>query len=268
MRKSSGSRVFLELMFVCAAIVSLLVTFISGDFYDISWNNIPYVYGASFFYVIYQIFVSKSYKKGEMSANYPLTVLSPIFVPLWAYLFLAEKISLFVGFGIVITVCGAMLIKLKAFNKSEIKKIFSFHNDYIGARFALLASLVYSFGAIFDKSKINSFPFTAYLSFILVFMSINLIIYNIRYRRESLFKYFKINYRLIILGGLTTYLSFMFFRLALKHVMISIAIPVRLTSIIFAIILSVFVLKEKMIIGRIVGVIAIIAGIILLNLLI
>ena len=68
-----------------------------------------------------------------------------------------------------------------------------------------------------------------------------------------------------ILGGLIFYFSNFFFRVALKAVYVSLAVPVRQVAILFAILLGVLFLKEK--IGRraVIGSIIIILGIILIN---
>jgi drug/metabolite transporter (DMT)-like permease len=266
MRKSGGSRVFLVTMFTVAGFTAVGVAFITGNYKDIPWHNVPYIYGASFFYILYQVFVSKAYEHGDISAHYPLTVLSPIFIPIWAYFLLAEKISLMTGAGIVITIIGAFTVKLNKLTWAEIKKIFLLSRDYRGARFALAASFMYSFGAIFDKSRIATFNIETYIGFILLFMAFNLIIYTIIFRQKPVFSYIPKYWYLILLGGITVFLSFFTFRVALREVMVSVAVPVRQVSIVFAIMLGIIMLREKPGINKLIGSLIIIGGIILVNL--
>jgi uncharacterized membrane protein len=266
MRKSNGSRIFLVSMFTIAGLTAASIAIITGNYRNIPWHNVPYIYGASFFYILYQIFVSKSYEYGKISTHYPLTVLSPIFIPIWAYFLLAEKISFITGSGIIITIFGAVMVKLDAFKWSEVKKMFRLSKEYIGGRFALAASLMYSFGAIFDKSKIATFDIVTYIGFILMFMAINLIIYTIIFQKQSVRAYLPKHWQFILLGGITVFLSFFTFRVALKEVMVSVAVPVRLISIVFAILLGIIVLKEKPDFQKIIGSLIIIGGIILVNL--
>ena len=266
MRKSGGSRAFLVCMFTVGGLTAAAIVIATGNYKNIPWHNVPFIYGASFFYILYQVFVSRSYELGKISTHYPLTVLSPVFIPIWAYFLLSEKISFITGAGILITIIGAFMVKLNSFTWIEIKKMFKLNKDYRGARFALAASLMYSFGAIFDKSKISSFNIVTYIGFILVFMSANLIIYSIVWERQSFKSYFPKHWIFILLGGITVFLSFFTFRVALQEVMVSIAVPVRLISIIFAVLLGIILLKEKPDIKKLIGSLVIIGGIILVNL--
>ncbi len=266
MRKSNGSKVFLVSMFTVAGFTAVAIAFLTGNYRDIPWHNVPYIYGASFFYILYQIFVSKSYEHGDISTHYPLTVLSPIFIPVWAYFLLAEKISFLTGAGIIITIIGAFMVKLNAFTRVEIKKMFRLSKDYRGARFALAASLMYSFGAIFDKSRIAAFNIETYIGFILLFMALNLIIYMVIFQKKPVISYIPKYRYFILLGGITVFLSFFTFRVALREVMVSVAVPVRQVSIVFAILLGIIMLRERPDINKLIGSLVIIGGIILVNL--
>jgi drug/metabolite transporter (DMT)-like permease len=265
MKKNSGDHFFLNGIFVVATLISLPVTLISKGYENIPWHNVVYIYGAAFFYTLYQIFANKSYQRGSISTNYPLTVLSPLFVPIWAFPLLSEKISLLTGLGIFVTVLGAIVVQMKSISLSEFKKIFILSKDHTGAHFALAASLAYSFGAIFDKARINVFPLTAYLSIIIGFMTINMIIHMLVSQRASFAHYMNNNWKVLTIGGIALYLSFLFFRLALQNIEVSVAVPIRQVSIIFAILFGVFFLKEHFGTGKLAATLIIIMGILLIN---
>ncbi len=261
-----GSRTFLTWMFIVSTVFAGVFTIVSGGYREIPWRFIPYVYGAAFFYTFYQVFVSQSYERGNISKYYPLTVLSPIFIPIWAALFLAEKISSITGLGILVTIVGALLVKLNSFSLKEFKKMFGFSKDYIGARFALGASVIYSIGAVFDKSRIASFPLPAYHVILLGFIAVNGCLYSHFVEKEALVPYFKKNWKAVTLAGFIVFLSFLTFRVALRVVPVSIAVPVRQVAIVFAILLGVFSLKEKFRLSSLIGSLIIILGIVLVNL--
>lgn len=266
MRRSGGNRVFLFGMFAAASIVSAGVMIFTGDYRFIPWQYVPYVYGASFFYIAYQILVSRAYEQGRISKYYPLTVLSPIFIPMWATLFLGEHISPLAGLGVIVTTAGAVIVKLNSFSLEEFRKMFSFSKEYLGARFALGASVVYSFGAIFDKSKIAFFPLPAYITILLTAMSINTLFYFYFMEKQPVLSYLGKYWKTMVMGGVVVMASFLTFRVALKAVPVSIAVPVRLVAIVFAILLGIFVLKEKFRVSNLIGSLVIIAGIVLVNL--
>jgi drug/metabolite transporter (DMT)-like permease len=186
MRKASGDKGFLLTMFLVATGLAAIIAVLTGGLAAVPWRQIPYVYGASFFYIQYQILVSKAYESGNISALYPLTVLSPIFIPIWSFFFLSETISFITGTGVVLTVVGAILVKIQAMTIREFKKIIRFHQEYAGARFALGASFVYSFGAVFDKSRIASFSLTTYLFLIIGFMTVNMVVYWHFWKKQTM----------------------------------------------------------------------------------
>lgn len=265
MRKANGDEGFLLAMLAVSTGIAGAIAILTGGLTAIPWRHLPYVYGASFFYVQYQILVSKAYETGNISTLYPLTVLSPIFIPIWAYFFLSENISLISGTGIGLTVLGAALVKMHAITMRELKKIVQFHREYAGARFALGASFVYSFGAVFDKSRVASFSLPTYLFFVLFFMTVTMIVYWHFWKKRTILPAVLTYGKVGILGGLIFYFSNFFFRVALRAVYVSLAVPVRQVAIIFAILLGVLFLKEK--IGRrtVIGSLIIIVGIILIN---
>lgn len=265
MRKAGGDEGFLLAMFAVATVLAALFAFGAGGLGRVPWEQLPYVYGAAFFYTQYQILVSKTYETGNISALYPLTVLSPIFIPVWAYLFLSEVITPVTGAGIVLTVAGATLVKIHAVTMGEFKKIIRFHKEYAGARFALGASFVYSFGAVFDKARIASFALPDYLFFIILFMTANMIVYRRCWQKRPFLPLLKAYWKTGLAGGLTLYFSFLFFRVALKEVLVSLAVPIRQVAIIFAILLGVLFLKEKIEARNVIGSAIIIAGIVLIN---
>jgi uncharacterized membrane protein len=252
-------------MFIVASVFSLLFFLFTGDFKNIPFKDLPFVYMATVFYILYQVFVAKSYISGNISSIYPLTVLSPIFIPAWAFLFLDEKLSLLKFVGILLTITGALVVKMKSFHTSEVRQLFYFGKDYKSAGFALLASFFYSFGAVFDKSRIANFDINLYICIILTFMSLNLLIFHNLFGKSKFKGVFRFNSIPVITGGLLVFLSFITFRIALREILVSIAVPARQISIVFAIMLGVFVLKEKLIFSRLIGSLIIIAGITLLN---
>lgn len=250
-----------------AAALSFITLFVEEGYKNIPWQNVPYVYGASLFYILYQIFVNKSYQSGgNISTNYPLTVLSPLFIPVWAFFVLGEKISLLTGIGIFITVLGAVVMQIKNLSLDELKKMFRFNKDYKGARYAITASFMYSFGAIFDKFKISSFSVSTYLALIICFMAINMIIYMMITKRTDFIAGGFEDWKVTLLGGVALLFSFLFFRLALAKIDVSVAVPLRQVSIVFAILFGVLFLKEKFKREKIAAVIVIFIGILLINL--
>lgn len=250
--------------FLIATVIAWANVLRDGGLPGVQWNDLPMVFMAALFYVMYQMFCNKAYQLGDISSLYPLTVLGPVLIPIWAGLFLSEYLGWQAISGIGLTFLGAACIKLKTISRSELKKAFGLHGDYAGSRWALAASLVYSVGAIFDKASVGLFDGTSYLAFILLFMTLNMFV-AMAFRRQrnavDLSAWLP-----VLLGGVALYLSFMFFRVALKEVFVSIATPIRQVSILFAMAFGVVFLKERISRSTLFGALLIISGVFLLAL--
>ncbi len=246
MLKAKGNRTFLTQMFIIAFIVSVIFALVTQEFHSIDLSTIAIIIGAAFFYVLYQVLVAKAYQHGTVSTNYPLTVMSPIFVPIWATIFLSETPSTQAIIGIIITVIGAIVIKIKYQKLLSISKLFTKSEAAKGAIFALSASLAYSIGSIMDKARIASISLPFYLFILLTAMTLGVVTYTLVFEREPLFHQFKTQKKLVIIGGFAMFASFFFFRDALVNLPVSLAVSVRLFSIIFGLLFGYFFLKENL----------------------
>ncbi|MBE0637621.1 MAG: EamA family transporter [Bacteroidales bacterium] len=266
MRRENGSRLFLTGIFGVGALLSLVATFLSGVPVSIPWNAVPYVFAASLFYTFYQVFISNGFERGDIAIVYPLAMLSPLFIPILALVFLKEIIPFSVWVGIFITLGGAILIQLRSLSFSEIKKMIFLGKDYGIARLALAASFMYAIGSVFDKSRISVFNIFIYMNFILLFMAGMLLVYVFVFeRKQSMNVYIAKHYKPILIGGAVLFLSFLSFRMALQFVYVSIAVPVRLSSIVFAVLFGVLVLREKVNRKQVTGIIMLIIGILIIH---
>jgi len=140
-----------------------------------------------------------------------------------------------------------------------------FSRDYRAARWAFAASFMYAIGSVFDKSRIGEFNLLVYMNLILTFMSVMLLTYSALFERKAVTRFFLNHFKPVLIGGASLFLSFLLFRLALQHVYVSIAVPVRLSSIVFAVLLGVFVLREKITRKKLAGVVIVILGILIIQ---
>ena len=266
MKTRSGSPFFLNWVFIGASLLSFITVLLGRGYTNVPWHSIPYIYGASLFYTLYQVFVNKSYRHGNISVNYPLSVLSPLFIPIWAFFFLSERISPVTGMGITVTVAGAIAVQMSEFSLGEFKKIAKIKGTSSGAPFAIAASFAYSFGAVFDKSRVGAFSISSYLVIIIGFMTLNMIAYTALSKGSAGLGYIRTNWKTVAVGSVLVYFSFFIFRLALPHIHVSVAVPLRLVSIVFAILFGVVLLKERMGPGKVAATLLIITGLLLVNL--
>lgn len=116
---------------------------------------------AGMFFFLYQFFVAKALTRGELSRIYPLTVTGPIFIAVWSFFLLGERITLFGGAGILLIIYGSICIQTNTLRLRPGRLI---GGDYLssGALFAILAAFFYSFGAVADKIGVTVGQVSAY----------------------------------------------------------------------------------------------------------
>jgi len=222
---------------------------------------------ASVFYTLYQSFTGLSYGagRGDLSVSYPLTATGPVYIPLLAYAFIGETVSLQALAGIVTVVVGSVLIQLRA----PLGKIRRAGIDLrnVSVRFALLAGFFYSFGSIADKAGISRSDYVTFTSWIVGFMFgwFSLQVLLVPGLRRQMLRCYRLEFPRVALAGLFLLASFYLYRHALALTKVSYAASVRMVSVLFAVLIGVLFLKEPYGPLRIVAGLIIIAGVVLIS---
>lgn len=220
---------------------------------------------AGFFFFLYQYFVALSYEKGELSLVYPLTVTGPVYIVLWSYLFLGERISLAGAAGILLIIYGAVTIQTGRFTIFSLisKKI---AGNQAGAITALGAAFFYSFGAIADKIGVTCGSVTVYTMNLAVFILVFHLLRMAFQRQMGLvIREFKATPLTIMAGGLVMLLSFVSFRMGLAESFASYASALRQISTIFSLAIGYFIFRENLTRGRTISACLIVAGAVLIK---
>lgn len=130
----------------------------------------------SIFGAIAFLLIAKSIRHMEISSASPLFVLGPGITALLAFFILGEKLTLLQIFGISILIFGSYILELKnhhdLFHPLRILK----QSKYV--YFIILALLLYSFCAVFDRMMLSRFgvePIT-YIAFAHVFLAFHFLI--------------------------------------------------------------------------------------------
>lgn len=210
---------------------------------------------SAFFFSFYQVGVAEAYKSADVSMVYPITTSSPLFIIIWAHLFLGENISR-VGFlGIILIIAGCYVMNAtKGGNKTAAR----------GVIFAVLAALFYSFGAIFDKMGVGSVDTMLYIYLMTVFMTFFLFFLSGSLSRKEV--KMPSEWKLAALGGLMLAFSTIFYRQGLINIQISYAAALRQVSSFFGLIMGIIFFKESYGLKRAFGCAVILGGIILIRL--
>lgn len=136
-------------------LAGILVYFFHG-FSPMSYQNIALALAAGFFSILMSIFYFKAVQIEEISRVVPLLYLSPLFVSIFAAIFLGEIFTPLNYLGILFLVLGAVFISSKSFLKLSFGKAFWL---------MILASLALSMNAIISKYLLNFVDFWTIFSY-------------------------------------------------------------------------------------------------------
>ncbi len=244
-----------------AFFITLYTALFHTDAFYIHKPTIIYALLSSFFFFLYQHFAAVSYKYADVSMVYPITTSSPLFIILWAYLFLDEKVSFLGVSGVVLIFAGCYIMNITR-GKGNKKGLY-------GILLAFTAAFLYSFGAVADKLGVGTVNPDLYIMLMADFILMYSLIFTVMTHRKgrSLHKVLKtkLQWELLIAGGLAMAASTVTYRIGLIDMQVSYAAAIRELSSLFGVLMGIFFLKESYGPQRIVGSVVIITGIILIN---
>ena len=220
------------------------------------------------FFTLYHLCAARAYAsdEGDLSLSYPLTTLAPVFIPIWAYLLLGNTFTAKVIAGILITTAGTFCIRLKPvlFGRIGLRAV-GIRSEAVS--FALLASFVYSFGAISDKVGVDrgSFYFFTVCLMTMIFTYFTFVVLLNPLLRKSALHCFSHYPLRVLLGGVLLFFSSISYRYALKITDVSYAAGVRQTATLFGVLMGVFLLKESYGLLRFIASLVIVLGIALIK---
>ncbi len=221
----------------------------------ISYPVIISAFMAAVFFSVYHLLVSSAYKYSDVSLVYPLTTSSPLFILLWAVLFLKEHLTFTGVVGIVLTVIGTVVlnhVRGKGLNFGK------------GAVFALIGAFFYSFGALVDKKGVSQGNFILYVYCMSFFMTCFIFLYS-KQRGDLTLDYIKKDKWWVALAGVVVFASFISYRYGLTMVNLSYASAIRQVSTLFGAVMGVMFFKEKFTVNRALGTVLIMCGIVLIK---
>ncbi|NJD91904.1 MAG: EamA family transporter, partial [Geobacter sp.] len=157
-KQSHHKTVFIWWMFVSSGLMFTLVLAILRLPVPVPDSRVLLMaLGGGSCFTLYHLFTGKAYSSGDISLTYPLCQTSMLYVPAWGVLLLSEKLSL-TGFGgISLVALGAYSVQLQKFSLSELLRPFR-NLGNTSVRAALAAGFIYSFGVMFDKVGVQSYP--------------------------------------------------------------------------------------------------------------
>tara|TARA_B100000287_G_C20601140_1_gene768135 strand:- start:340 stop:1176 length:837 start_codon:yes stop_codon:yes gene_type:complete len=209
------------------------------------------------FHFGYQIFLVESYKKGDLSQVYPIARASaPLMVTIITFLFLGEKFGLPELLAIFLIIAG--LLSTVGVRIQHVPKNAAISALITGC-FIASYSLVDGYGGRIGESPV------AYYCWLSIINGIGMIIYCRFVSPGTASKIIGSAKWIFLGGGFASFLAYSLVMWAFFNAPIAIVMAIRETSIIFAFIIGIIFLKEKLTTAKLLGTLITVSGIIVLR---
>ncbi len=256
LKKSNNKYLFnyqMHFLNFCLMSFAFIIFFPDKLYFDV--NALIFAFLSALFFTGYHLFLSTSYRYSDATLVYPITTSSPIWVTLWAVLFLGEKITFFGLLGILMTILGVFIMHS---SKNSVGKLDA------GVVYALLSAFFYSIGAVIDKVGVGTDNFILYIYLLTMFMTFFMYLYSVK-KYSNHISHFKSNFLLLLSGSLVLFMSFTIYRVGLALIQVSYATAIRQVNVLFGFLLGIIFLKETFSVKRLVGSIIIFAGMLVIR---
>lgn len=240
------------IIFIFSFIIFLIF---KNSFHELNLNNSLFLILSGITTALLWLFYFKALSLSDISKVTPVDKTSVILTLILSFIFFNEKITIYKIFSIIFLILGTCLMVEKT---HKVKN----NNWFI---YALLTAVFTSISTILAKLGLKDISFylaNLFRTFIVLIITWIYIYLKKEYKdiKDISLK----NYIFILLSGVSTTLSWIFYFIALKEGDASIVFPIEKLSAVFAIIGSVIFLKERLNYKNVIGFIFIIISTIIL----
>ena len=202
--------------------------------------------GSGFIHFLYWLFLTQAYKEGDLSHVYPIMRSSPALVLVIAVLFLGEQVSFQGVAGILLVAVGVYIINLKHISGAELlAPIKSIANDR-STQFAVLTLISVAFYSIVDKMAVD---YLHPILFAFFHLFCGMCYYTpyilITKKADIIQKEWNTGLVRIIMSGVIGITGYSMILIAFTIDRVSYIVSLRQLSVVFAVLMGSFWLKEK-----------------------
>jgi len=223
----------------------------------------------------YILSLSRAYSTEDISYVYPIARSAPVFVPVFAWLFLGEKISLLIIIAALVIISAIYILHFDKKLIQGLKKMYIAigHNDMRWTFITLALVVSYS---LVDKKAMDKYmfyypeqPFTNGLTFFFLEAIIGFIICNIyifkKFPHEEIIQNWSLDWRKCFLAAVATTFSYGLICVVLQFEKLSAVVSLRQISVLMVVYWGCWKLKEPYGRQRILAGMLIILGVILIS---
>lgn len=214
------------------------------------------------------IALARAYERADLSIVYPISRSTPALVPLFAVPWLGERLSLAGVLGILLTLIGMWLVQ----TGGALRRSALFDRSSVWAYVLLLITTGFS---ITDKrlmGELNAMPWDspiprAVVGYLLPTMGAALVVAPYAFKfigARTLGSVLRTRGSWVVGAALATFVSYALTLEALRTAQVSYVVAVRQCSVLFAVGLAVWALREKPTMGRVLGAFGTVTGVVII----
>ncbi|MGH9176249.1 MAG: EamA family transporter [Vicinamibacterales bacterium] len=210
---------------------------------------IPFILASGTLEMAYTLFLAAAYRHGALSLTYPVARgTGVVLVPLLAIPFLGEQPTVVAAFGIATILAGFVTISVLGARARVAEEI---AHGRRGLVFALLTGLTIATYSLIDKAGVQHAHPLVYVYCLIGMQSLLLLPYIVARKRPAVAAAWRIAPGAVLAGGVLNIGTYLIVLAAMKvsGSQVGYIVPLRETSIVFATLLGVLILKER--IGRV-----------------
>jgi uncharacterized membrane protein len=233
-----------------------------GSVSEVRATDVLLVIGSGSLQVIYYVLLSSAYRHGDLSLVYPVARGTGVaIVPVAGIVIFGERPTFIGWLGIGATLAGLILIAVASRGTAGMRGP---EQTRLALIFALLTGLTvttYSLVDNFGVERVNPVVYGYGLILAAVVLQTP---YVVTRRRAAVMRQFRLNRRAVSAGAVLSMATYLLVLVAFSESNVGYVVPLRETSIIFALIIGVTVLRELPSFGRVVAAVVVAAGAILI----
>ena len=248
----------ITLMSVVAGAVALPLPFVFGLPAPVSW---PYLAASLGIHLFYYIALAEAYRTGDLGQVYPIARGSaPLMTAIGSALLLGESLGALGWGGVVVLTSGVALLSIRGGHALR-----AFDGRSIGFAFATAVTIA-AYTLVDGVGGRLSGSAHAYAVMLFILDGLMMVVYGLVRQRSEIVSAFSAGWTLIVGGGVLSLVSYWIAIWAMSVAPIALVAAVRETSVLFAALLGVFLLKEPVMPVRIVAAGLVLTGLVLIRL--
>ena len=228
-----------------------------------SLASLPFLLISVIVQVIYMVLVGVVYQKGDVSQSYPvMRGVAPLFVALFSGPVLGEKLSIWAWCGVILICFGVLTLAVEAVRRSNRIDPSIIPLSLLTAAFIAFYTLLDGMGVRLSGAPVS---YILWIFFLIGLVKVVFELFNDKTRPQFL-THFQRYWSIALVGGFLSLGSYGLALWTMTKLPVALVAALRESAIVFAVILSYFVLREHVSPPRFVASIIIVLGVIAVRL--